>query len=228
MEEYVNAMILTSIKVNNAGLVINDEVTASLMLAGLPEEFQSLMMAIENSKTKLTVDSVQNLLLQDAKYDNNKKEKTLVKNCPKKNKNNPKKPTKNNDEVLYAALISETDKVNEWYIDSGATSHITNNRDLLFNETKVCNKEIVVANNNKLKVSSSGDIQMSLNMGENVEYVPDICANLLLVAQLTQNGKKVIFEKDICQIFNKDDNLIGEAVMNNGLYHLKCDVNTTK
>ncbi|XP_059226994.1 uncharacterized protein LOC131998560 [Stomoxys calcitrans] len=70
MQEYVNAMILTSIKVNNAGLNINDEVTASLMLAGLPEEFQSLVMAVENSKTQLTVDSVKNLLLQDAKFDN--------------------------------------------------------------------------------------------------------------------------------------------------------------
>lgn len=85
MEEYVNAMILTSIKVNNAGLVINDEVTASLTLAGLPEEFQSMVMTIENTKTKLTVDSVKNLLLQGAKFDNNKKEKALVSNKKFKN-----------------------------------------------------------------------------------------------------------------------------------------------
>lgn len=63
MQEYVNAMVLTSIKVKNAGLNIDDELTASLMLAGLPEEFQALVMAVENSKSKLTVDSVKNLLL---------------------------------------------------------------------------------------------------------------------------------------------------------------------
>ncbi|XP_013107515.2 uncharacterized protein LOC106087133 [Stomoxys calcitrans] len=39
------------------------------MLAGLTDDFKPLVMAVENSKEKLTVDMVKNVLLQDAKFD---------------------------------------------------------------------------------------------------------------------------------------------------------------
>lgn len=260
MQEYVNTMILTSIKVNNTGLNIDDEVTASLMLAGLPDEFQALVMAVENSKTKLTVDSVKNLLLQDAKFDNGNKESALVskkkfkngkfkchscheighfsKNCPKKNKTNynTKKMTRQNGDVLFAALMSGKDNSVEWYVDSGATSHMTNNDEFLYNKSDVFNKEIVVANNNKLTVSCSGDIDMLLRMDKSernvvvkdVEYVPNLCANLLSVRQLTQNGNKVVFEKNVCKIFNINGDLIGNAFVENDLYRLNCKVHNFK
>ena len=69
VQKYANELILVAMKVNNAGLKIDDELTASLMLAGLPEEYKPLVMAVENSKEKLTIDMVKNLLLQDAKFD---------------------------------------------------------------------------------------------------------------------------------------------------------------
>ncbi len=67
MEDYVNRMTMTSSKVKRTGLNLDDELIASLMLAGLPEEYKPLVMAIENSSTKLTVDSVKTLLLQDSR-----------------------------------------------------------------------------------------------------------------------------------------------------------------
>uniref|UniRef100_A0A1I8NJG4 DUF4219 domain-containing protein n=1 Tax=Musca domestica TaxID=7370 RepID=A0A1I8NJG4_MUSDO len=74
VDDYVNRMLMASMKVQQAGLKIDDELVASLMLAGLPEEFKSLVLAVENSKTQLNVDMVKNLLLQDAKFDGIKKE----------------------------------------------------------------------------------------------------------------------------------------------------------
>lgn len=54
-------------KIIKAGLQIDDELVASLMLAGLPEECSSLVMAIEHSTKKLTIDGVKTLLLQDSR-----------------------------------------------------------------------------------------------------------------------------------------------------------------
>lgn len=89
MQEYINTMVMTSLKVQNAGLKIDEEVTASLMLAGLPDEFRALVLAIENSKTKLTVDVVKNLLLQDAKFDGKSADSALYsKNFKGKSKKN--------------------------------------------------------------------------------------------------------------------------------------------
>lgn len=49
IEDYVTKMITISLKVKKAGLNIEDEVVASFMLAGLPDEFSPLVMAMENS-----------------------------------------------------------------------------------------------------------------------------------------------------------------------------------
>ena len=66
-EKYVNSMLMTSIKVKNAGLILDDEIIASLLLAGLPDEYRPLVMAVENSTKKLTIDAVKTLLLQEVK-----------------------------------------------------------------------------------------------------------------------------------------------------------------
>ena len=109
--------------------------------------------------------------------------------CPNKKKTE-KTDTKYNYKKdfssLYASLlVNENDSVTDWYVDSGATSHMTNKSNILFNKKEVVNKEVVVANNTKIPVSCVGDVKMSLDnkknintIVRNVEYVPEICANL--------------------------------------------------
>ena len=63
-------MVITSLKVKNTGLNIDDELLEPLMLTGLLEKLRSLVLAVENSKSKLSVDMVKNLPLQDSKFDN--------------------------------------------------------------------------------------------------------------------------------------------------------------
>lgn len=71
MEEYINQVTMTSLKVKKTGLKLDDEIVASLMLAGLPNEFSPLVMAYENSSEKLTTEGVKTLLLQEARFDSN-------------------------------------------------------------------------------------------------------------------------------------------------------------
>lgn len=65
MEDYVNRMVMLSTKVTSVGFKIDDDVIASLMLAGLPSEYKPLILGVENSQKILTVDYVKNLLLQE-------------------------------------------------------------------------------------------------------------------------------------------------------------------
>lgn len=71
MEEYINQVTMTSLKVKKAGLKLDDEIVASLMLAGLPNEFTPLVMAYENSQENLTTEGVKTLLLQETRFDSN-------------------------------------------------------------------------------------------------------------------------------------------------------------
>lgn len=73
VEDYINNITMTSLRVKRTGLNLDDEVVASLMLAGLPNEYQSLVMAIENSTDNLTSDSVKTLLLQEPRLANKKR-----------------------------------------------------------------------------------------------------------------------------------------------------------
>lgn len=58
MEKYINEILLLWNKTKIVGLKIDEQVVASLMLGGLPEEYRAMILGIENSGRKLTVDYV--------------------------------------------------------------------------------------------------------------------------------------------------------------------------
>lgn len=64
METYVNEILLYWQKTKVAGFKIEEQVIASLMLGGLPDEYRAMILGIENSGKDLTVDYVKTVLLQ--------------------------------------------------------------------------------------------------------------------------------------------------------------------
>lgn len=252
MEQYVTEMLSLSSRVKNAGLTLDDEVIASIMLGGLPSEFDTFVMTIENTQTKLTSEYVKTTLLQESRLDPKSNDSAMfaknkkfpchlckqighfAKSCPqnKDKKKKKKDKTKKEDNVLFASLLvnSKQSMNSKWHVDSGATSHMTNNDSILVNKRKIADKEVTVADNTKLKVNSSGNVMMTLNNGKSnneatlidVTHVPGLCTNLLSVSRMAANGNKVVFENDICEIFNKKRDLIGTASLVNGLYELNC------
>ena len=78
IQEYLKNGVFTALKINNADFIIDDELTASLVLADLTDDFEPLVMAVENSKEKWSVDIVKNLLLQDTKFDNQSRKRKLI------------------------------------------------------------------------------------------------------------------------------------------------------
>lgn len=65
MEDFVNTILTTAHKLGGAGLKVDDEWLGTLLLAGLGEEYQPMIMAIESSGTKISSDFVKSKLLQD-------------------------------------------------------------------------------------------------------------------------------------------------------------------
>lgn len=79
MEKYINEILLFWHKSKVAGFKIDEDIIASLMLGGLPDEYQALILGIENSAKELTVDYVKTVLLQGIKdpLEQRKKDKAL-------------------------------------------------------------------------------------------------------------------------------------------------------
>lgn len=257
MEEYVNSMTNLWAKVKSVGFSINEDVAASLLLAGLPEQYQPMIFGIENSKDKLTMDYIKNLLLQGAIVNNEQKASALftkgkksfnqqkkvkcyncggphfARKCHKKKRNFNKQNEHgeanmcNTDTVLFSAFCADESK-KVWVIDSGATAHMSRNGDHMINTREPIKKNIVVANSQQISVQSVGDINQTVETNDgmneilikNVQYVPDLCANLLSVSQMVKNDNVVVFSKNGCTIYNKNKKVIATGTLENDLFKL--------
>lgn len=257
VEKYVNTVISTAHKLSSTGMNVSEEWIGVILLAGLSDDYRPMIMGIESSGQAITGDFVKIKLLQEIKnkdfqsaaaFQANKNEKSddkksvncyecgkpghLSKNCyrnRKKKSNNGKKSEKTVKKGLYTSFTAqEYSSENDWFVDSGASGHFTNNKDWMINVKKI-RESIIVADNSKLIAEAKGDVRVKnmVNgkeedlMIRNVLYVPGICANLLSVVQITSNGNQIYFSEKGCEISDKaTGELIATATRKQSLYKL--------
>jgi len=93
---------------------------------------------------------------------------------------------KNRKWCLHTALRTKINE--EWYIDSGASNHMTGNKNWLTNYREAAGQEVTVADDRKLYSAGIGDVIINLkNQTEprtiaDVTYVPNLSTNLLSVS----------------------------------------------
>ena len=91
VEEYINKIINTAHRLDSIGFTVPDEWVGSLMLAGLPDEYKPMIMALESSGKTITGDGVKTKLLQEIKMPNKDNDQAyLVKGKNKKKWKNDK------------------------------------------------------------------------------------------------------------------------------------------
>lgn len=126
-------------------------------------------------------------------------------------------------ETAYAAQRSTVRK-NEWYVDSGASSHMTPHGQLLSNVQPTSVQEITSANNAKLKVMGAGETMLKLDGNEiavgNVLHVPGLSANLLSVHHIAKRGNSVLFDSNGCTIRNAKAEIVAQCKSTNGVYKI--------
>lgn len=251
VEEYVSKIINTAYKLRNIGFKVDDEWLGTLLLSGLPESYQPMIIAIESSGMKISSDSVKAKLLQDVrppendskafavtkKFHKNSKKQSKGPRCYTCNKYGHKSPecknkTKDTQKASnsYAAVfVASTTQDDAWYVDSGASSHMTKHRGLLSNENDTPSvKTIRTADNKILNVQCSG--QVSLNvcnkkgqenklLFRNVLCVPELATNLISVSQIVRSGGQVRFNQNGCAIINRGQIVATASIINN-MYRL--------
>lgn len=127
-----------------------------------------MVLGIENSVKDLTADYVKNLLLQEKIFDKgidalvanfgkkknvkkDKREKSreikkssvifvgkkhFVRNCPER------KGVKTENALLSSSLVDQSNS--DWFIDSGASTHMTNDKSILDNLRETNRKDVIV------------------------------------------------------------------------------------
>lgn len=250
VEEFVNTIISTCHKLNGIGFKVDEEWIGSILLAGLSEEYKPMIMGLESSGMKITGDSIKTKILQDVKMDESKsnaliankgvfsKKKSSVKhtwkptcfNCQEEGHITKQCPKRSNN-VKKSSLCAVSEgfvNPNAWYLDSGATSHMSRNRNWI-RDMKVCNNTVNIANNRQVKVRGQGfcevrvkceNFQKDLDI-KDVSYVPDLSTNLLSISKITEKGNTVVFSKNECKIFDSANHVIATGIVDGGLYKLR-------
>lgn len=133
------------------------------------------------------------------------------------------------EEFLFQLSTTAIKFDDEWIIDSGATTHITNNKRLFDSFDSSQSSQVVVANDTKEYAKGKGTCTIDLisNNGntstaklQDVLYAPNIHGNMISVHKLLNNGYSVNFGNGVCEIL-RDGKQIAVADDVNGLYRLR-------
>jgi transposase InsO family protein len=238
MDTYVNSIRDIQEKLNEIEAGLEDEFIGVIMLAGLTENFKPLIMALEHSGAKITSDSVATRLLSED-YKSTPEEPSpstsfsastsklqckfckkfghVISNCRKRKQNKtPPKDNKTNfitDITLstsFNSCPSGAQLKQDWLLDSGATSHMCNDRNFLQNFTSSTSKPIYVANNDQIPSDGSGTAVLPLSNGDtctlsNVLHVPNIASNLLSVSNLVREGHVIVFSQRGATVLRREN-----------------------
>lgn len=131
--------------------------------------------------------------------------------------------TTNTEEVMY---VNQNNT--QWCIDSGCTSHMCKERDIIQKFTQV-NSELNLANSESTKITGVGQVSIRVDTGdvnreidiEKVFYVSDLRTNLLSVATITDHNLEVRFRQKDAIVLDKDDTIVMRADRIGNLYYVK-------
>lgn len=114
----------------------------------------------------------------------------------------------------------ETKNTNDGTLDSGATSHVTGNKELFNEISPIKNKKVKVANGVKVDIIGIGtrNIQFRNEKGEentiklaDMLYVPEINGTFLSIRKLNQQGLNVNFHDEQVDII-KNGKILTTAI----------------
>lgn len=135
----------------------------------------------------------------------------------------------NPDDALLAVGLLTTTNKSDWFLDSGASTHMCCQGEHFTNTRPPKIKTVTAANKAKIPVEIEGDICMrnSGSVGcrkillQNVLHIPDLTANLVSVSAIAKQGGEVIFRENKCQVRDKAGSVLLEGCMsNNNIYLL--------
>ena len=153
----------------------------------------------------------------------------IVKNCPYNNRQyNNRRESSNMAELEGVALISSTmNRSDEWFIDSAATKHMTNDRSILKNYVQYDQpKDIYLVDSTVIHALGEGKVRLPTVNNTcdvvldllKVLFVPKLTKNLLSVPAMALMGAEIRFDKDKCLVLKDGKEFVIGCLLHDKLY----------
>lgn len=284
MQDYIRATLELVERLRGIGEEVREFHVAALLLGGLPENYETLVTALDaRPDDELTLEYVKGKLVDEFKRKSpaNTNEVKVSESALKVLKGSKKNEASHyvdretrtcfvckkpghikKDCRIWKARMKELDikdqkaktavykskevrisddeacfKVNSlsnkgegWYIDSGATSHMTNDKNFFTDNYTEVNEKVTVANGQQMTAIGVGDGFLKTKIStdktrkirvQNVLYVPELDNPLLSVKKLCQLGHTVEFKENRCTIKDKNS-VLGTGRIENNLFRISC------
>lgn len=143
-----------------------------------------------------------------------KKTNHVDKDCYFRNKTNGERSTQ---KVSFLTQGELDDKI-QFLLDSGATSHMVNKKNLIKNLKENVTEIITAKQGEKMEALGSGQLETQECILEDVDYVPDLTKNLLSVSKMTKNGAEVVFKNETVTVYKNKVKILEGKRDENKLY----------
>ena len=113
-----------------------------------------------------------------------------------------------------------------WYVDSGASKHITGNKKLFSSLSKIDHGEVMIGDASTHKIEAIGEICFKTKFGNiekmsEVYFVPGFQSNLFRAGHLTKKGYDLHMSYNACTISKGNQVIAKIGVTSNNLFPLK-------
>lgn len=129
--------------------------------------------------------------------------------------------------VSYLGIMTLlTARVDEWFLDSGASEHMTPHREVFSNYTAEPGGQVSSIFGGQDCIRGHGEVKIRLSNNQitlsNVLYVPNAKANLIALDRLANSNLRAVFELNYGKVYDRSLNkLLFEAqLLSNGIYRI--------
>lgn len=115
--------------------------------------------------------------------------------------------------LMMVTMTGEERFKDQWYLDSGCSSHMTRRKDWFVNISPSMKNKVKFSNDNTMVVESICDVLIMRKDGKrlvtsNVLYIPDMESNFLSIGQLIVKNYKVLVKDNIMRVLESGGRLI--------------------
>ena len=141
----------------------------------------------------------------------------------------PEITVRTNLEAAYLVGTEETRTAEVDLYDSGTSRHMSGFRHRLFNYLDTDPIPIITADKRAFRAFGKGDMYIYLPnrdktnsriLLKDVLYAPKMGITLVSISKVTASGSTVVFTGNVCRIYTKDREVIGEIKVKHGLYRV--------
>ena len=140
----------------------------------------------------------------------------------------------NEGNVIPRRFETHTDGDNMWYLDNGASNHMSGNREFFSVLDEHVTGKVRFGDDSRIDIKGKGSIIFIGKEGKkkilaNVYHIPDLRSNIISLGQATEAGCDVRMRDNYLTLFDRDRNLLVRAVRSrNRLYKVTMEVEKIK